>query len=74
MGIQPDRACSLMPNDLQASPFLAGVPLGPGAFQAVASQLQTDSCVVTAEKVLGPQLRAQAEPRLSTPAQINARM
>ena len=50
------------------------MPLGPGAFQAVASQLQTDSCVLAAEKVLGPQLLARSEPSLSTPVQINARM
>ena len=63
VGIQPDRACTLGAPGEVSSQGLSGLPIGSGAMQAVAAQLQTDSCILTAERILGPQLAA-VQPQL----------
>ena len=49
VGIQPDTACSLGDAGRQAA---AGVPLNRKTAESVLSQLQEDSCVLTAEAPL----------------------
>ncbi|CAL5229708.1 g13081 [Coccomyxa viridis] len=53
VGIQPDTACSLGDAGRQAA---AGVPLNRKTAESVLSQLQEDSCVLTAEALLESQL------------------
>lgn len=53
VGIQPDAACSLGEAGHQAA---AGVPVNRKTAESVLSQLQQDSCVLTAEALLESQL------------------
>lgn len=54
VGIQPDTACSV--GDAGRQQAAAGVPLNRKTAESVLSQLQEDSCVLTAEALLESQL------------------
>jgi C-terminal peptidase prc len=50
VGVIPDRACtSVIPGGPRSVP---GIPVGPGADEQVIDELETDSCVLTAESIL----------------------
>lgn len=53
VGIQPDTACTMGEPGHQAA---AGVPVDRKTASSVLSQLQEDSCVLTAETLLESQL------------------
>lgn len=53
VGIEPDAACTLGQPGMQAA---AGVPVDRKTISSVLSQLQDDSCVLTAEQLLESQL------------------
>ena len=57
VGIQPDSACSpsRSEGDQQA---VSGMPVDRASADSIASQLETDSCVLTAEALLESQLMA----------------
>lgn len=69
MGIRPDMACApsvlVAPRSAERqSSVPRGVPIDPETAREVASQLQSDDCVLTAEHFLDPLLTA------STPSPI----
>jgi hypothetical protein len=53
VGIQPDTACTLGEPGRHAA---AGVPVDRKTASSVLSQLQEDSCVLTAEQLLEGQI------------------
>ena len=63
VGIKPDMACRLdgMPVGNEAA---SGMPLDRASADSIAQQLETDSCVLTAENFLEGKLVASAAPSL----------
>lgn len=75
MGIRPDMACSpsvlMAPKSAERQPSVPrGIPIDPETAREVATQLQSDACVLTAEHFLDPLLAASAPPLVSTAKQI----
>lgn len=50
VGVVPDRACTSVFRGGPKS--VPGIPVGPGADRQVVDELETDSCVLTAESIL----------------------
>jgi hypothetical protein len=50
VGIQPDQSCGL--NGQQPRQAAAGVPMDRKTAASILTQLQADSCVLTAEQLL----------------------
>jgi carboxyl-terminal processing protease len=50
VGVTPDLACSTVAPGGPVS--VPGIPVGPGADKLVIEELETDSCVLTAENIL----------------------
>ncbi|PRW57074.1 carboxyl-terminal-processing peptidase chloroplastic [Chlorella sorokiniana] len=51
VGVKPDGACRPQSPD-GPTISMSGIPVGPGASEAVVAELETDDCVLTAETLL----------------------
>lgn len=67
VGIQPDSSCNLTPGDEEGQQAASGMPVDKEAAASIALQLESDSCVLTAQNLLESQLVAMTAPGSTVP-------
>ena len=72
VGIQPDSTCSLNAAGEEGSQAASGMPVDKEAAASIATQLESDACVLTAESLLESKLVALAAPPLKAGPVIDA--
>ena len=71
VGIQPDSSCSISAPGEEGQEAASGMPVDKAAAASIATQLESDACVLTAESLLESQLVAMNAPALTAGAVLD---